>query len=72
MGRLQDTVKIECNGIAYMFFRSKDLIEKIGLCSYDEFNISVVGTANMNEFMGKITPQIFVKDWQISDGKFSF
>ena len=72
MGRLQDTVKIECNGIAYMFFRSKDLIEKISLCSYDEFNISVVGTANINEFMGKTTPQIFVKDWQISDGKFSF
>ena len=70
MGKTQDTVKITKFGIAYMKFHAKDFIEQLG--KYDEIKLEVVGRANLNEWMGRYTPQIFISNYQISDNTLGF
>ena len=71
MGRNLDTVKIEKFGIAYMKFHAKDFIEE--LKQYNgEIKLEVVGRANLNEWNGTYTPQIFISDYEISDGSLGF
>ena len=64
MGSNQDTIKIEYNGIAYMKFHAKDLIEDLKRIT-DTVELEIVGRANLNEWMGKITPQIFIDNYEI-------
>lgn len=66
MGTNKDTLKIECNGVAYMKFHAKDLIEE--LAQYKKTVIlEVVGRPNLNNWMGNITPQIFIDDYDITE-----
>ena len=71
MGRNLDTVKIEKFGIAYMKFHAKDFIEELKQYS-GEIKLEVVGRANLNEWNGTYTPQIFISDYEIEDGSLSF
>lgn len=64
MGRNQDTIKIIKNGIAYMKFFAKDMIEELN--QYDEIKMEVVGKANLNYWNGTVTPQIFIEQYQIT------
>lgn len=70
MGKNQDTIKIEKNGIAYMFFKCKNRLEEFK--QFDDMKINLVGRPNMNEWMGNYTPQIFVTDFEIEDGSLGF
>ena len=70
MGKNQDTIKIEKNGISYMFFRCKDRMDDFK--KYGEMTIDLVGKPNINNWMGNITPQIFVTDFEINDGSLGF
>ena len=70
MGKNQDTIKIEKNGIAYMFFKCKDRLEEFK--QYNEMAFDIVGKPNINNWMGSITPQIFVTDYEIFDGRLRF
>lgn len=70
MGKNQDTVKIVKNGIAYMFFKCKDRLDEFK--QFKQMKINVVGRANLNEWMGNVTPQIFVSDFEVSDGSLGF
>ena len=70
MGKNQDTVKITKFGIAYMKFHAKEFIEELG--KYDSVKLEVVGRANLNEWMGNYTPQIFISNYQIEDGTLGF
>lgn len=70
MGKNKDTVKITQNGIAYMFFRASALIEQIENLS--SMRLEVVGRANVNEWGGQYTPQIFVDDYNIYDNRLIF
>lgn len=72
MGSNKDTVKIVCNGIAYMMFRAKDFINKIYNFPNDIIALDIVGRANLNEWRGVYTPQIFIDDYNIYDMKFVF
>jgi single-stranded-DNA-specific exonuclease len=66
MGSNQDTLKIEYNGMSYLKFRAKDLIEKINKYSADtQLSITVVGRCNLNEWGGRKTPQLFIDDCEI-------
>ncbi len=72
MGANKDTLKIESNGIAFMKFKAKDLIEEIKE-QIDTIKLEIVGRANINEWGGHIIPQIFIDDYQISSiNKYSF
>ena len=54
MGARQDTIKIEKNGVAFMKFRALDMIEELNRCN--EIKLNVVGKANLNNWMGIVTP----------------
>lgn len=70
MGKNQDTVKIEKNGVAYMFFKCKDRIKDFE--QFKDMKIELVGRANMNEWNGNYTPQIFVTDFEVNDNSLGF
>ena len=70
MGKSADTVKIVKFGIAYMKFHAKQMLED--LAKYDVIKLEVVGRANLNEWMGQYTPQIFISNYQIEDGALAF
>lgn len=67
MGANEDTVKIEYNGIAYMKFHAQDLIDALRCAEGKGARIKIVGRANLNEYGGKITPQIFIEDYEIDE-----
>lgn len=68
MGSNQDTVKIEYNGISYLKFHAKEMIEELKTHS-SCFTIEIVGKPNLNEWMGRISPQIFIEDYEIKENK---
>ena len=70
MGAKKDTVKIEKNGVAYMRFHANDMIERLNKCN--EIKMNVVGRANINEWMGNQTVQIFIEDYEIIDSLLEF
>ena len=70
MGKNKDTVKFEKFGIAYMKFHAKDLIEE--LTQHPDMKIEVVGHANLNEWGGRVTPQIFIEDIEVKDNALGF
>ena len=70
MGKNKDTVKFEKFGIAYMKFHAKDLIEELN--QHPDMKIEVVGRANLNEWGGKVTPQIFIEDIEVKDNALGF
>ena len=70
MGKSADTVKIVKFGIAYMKFHAKEMLEE--LAKYNEIKLEVVGRANLNEWMGRYTPQIFISNYQIEDNTLGF
>lgn len=70
IGKNKDTVKFEKFGIAYMKFHAKDLIEELN--KHPDMKIEVVGRANLNEWGGKVTPQIFIEDIEVKDNALGF
>jgi single-stranded-DNA-specific exonuclease len=66
IGRNKDTLKIEKNGIVYIKFFAKDIIFDLMQIKND-MKVTIIGTANMNEWMGNVTPQIFIKDIDIKE-----
>ena len=70
MGKNKDTVKFEKFGIAYMKFHAKDLMEE--LSKHPSMKVEVVGRANLNEWGGRITPQIFIDDYEVKDDALGF
>ena len=65
MGQNKDTLKIESNGISYIKFHAKDLIDDLNHIS-GTVKLDIVGRANLNEWMGRITPQIFIENYECS------
>lgn len=70
MGANKDTLKITHNGVAYMKFHATDMIERLNKCN--EIKINLVGRANLNEWQGTITPQIFIENYEVIDNLLEF
>lgn len=70
MGTRKDTLKIEKNEITFMKFHATDLINEIQ--ELGEVKMNLVGRANLNSWMGKITPQIFIENYELKDGRLEF
>ena len=71
MGKNKDTMKFIKNGITYIKFFAKDLIQDLqqfpGL-----IHINIVGETAVNEWAGKTSPQIRIKDIEFEDGTLGF
>lgn len=66
IGSNKDTLRFTFNGITYIQFKAKELIDKIN--SYTEkINITVVGRGNINVWGGRQTPQILIDEIDISN-----
>lgn len=70
MGAKKDTLKFEKNGISYIKFHATDMIEKFMKCN--EIKLSIVGRANINEWMGMQSPQIYIENYEIIDNLLEF
>jgi len=72
IGTNKDTLKFSFNGITYIKFKAKELINEIS--TYDgKLNISAAGRGNINEWGGKRTPQILLEEIEIKEsGKYDF
>ena len=70
MGKNSDTVRIDKNGVVYIKFHAKDLIEELG--KYDDIKLEIVGRANLNEYMGNFTPQVIITNYQVEDNTLGF
>ena len=66
MGANLDTVKFIFNGITYIKFKAKDLIEEFK-SHRGKISITVAGMPVMNYWMGRGTPQIQIKEIEIKD-----
>lgn len=64
MGANADTLRIDVNGIPFIKFRAKDMIEEIQ-SHKSPFVMEVVGKPNLNEWMGRTSPQMFIEDYEI-------
>lgn len=65
MGANKDTVKIVKNGVAFMKFFGKELIKELE--KHEKIRMEIVGRANLNEWMGIVTPQIFIENYEIKE-----
>lgn len=72
IGKNADTIRIEKFGVTYLKFHAKDMIERLAQENSSTLKLEVVGKANLNEFAGRVTPQIFITDFQIDDGTLGF
>lgn len=70
IGSSKDTVKFLVNGVVYIQFHAKQLIEDLN--KYPEMSLEVVGRANINEWGGYTTPQIFIKNYEIKRSDLAF
>ena len=70
IGSSKDTVKFLVNGVVYIQFHAKQLIEDLN--KYPEMSLEVVGRANINKWGGYTTPQIFIKNYEIKRSDLAF
>lgn len=70
IGKNKDTIRIEKNGITYIKFHAKELIQS--LQEYDKMNLTIIGRPNINDWLGHLTPQLLITDMEIEDARFSF
>lgn len=63
------TIKISLpNNISLMIFRAKENdVEKLQTNNSGFVELNIVGKCNANEWMGNVTPQIFITDYEIID-----
>ena len=70
IGSNSDTLKFSKNGVTYIKFKAKDMIDD--LCNLNEINLTLIGKANMNYWGGRAMPQIIVEEYELKDGEFDF
>ena len=70
MGGNKDTVKFHACGVDFLKFKDSAFAEK--LKSMKEIKITVLGRANLNNFMGNISPQMFIEDYELVDSYYEF
>lgn len=70
IGKTKDTVKFDKFGITYIQFHAKQLIEDLN--KYPSVKLQIIGRANLNEWGGREIPQIFIENYEVFDGEYSF
>lgn len=72
IGAKKDTLKFSYGGVTFVQFQAKEQIARLKMIPDENLMVTVVGTANINEWGGRITPQIVVKDINIEGWEKAF
>lgn len=70
IGANKDTIKFTVGGVTFIKFKDAKFLEK--LTENLTMKITILGKANLNEFMGNISPQIFIENYEIKDTTYDF
>jgi len=70
LGSNERTLKLQCKGIAFMWFMATNKTKEQLLDCKGEQILEVIGTMNINEFRGTVTHQIIVEDFEVHDKSF--
>lgn len=72
MGTNKDSMKISYNGIDYVRFKDEKFVEEV--MSNRTKKLTIYGRANLNEWMGKKSVQVFIDDYDLleDDSKYDF
>lgn len=70
IGNDKTTIKFTINGIAYIKFKDEEFIEKV--LKNNTMKMTILGRANINEWMGNVTPQILIENYEIQDTTYDF
>ena len=70
IGNDKTTVKFTVNKITYIKFKDAKFSEE--LLKHGTMNVTILGKANINEWMGNCTPQIIVENYEIKDTTYEF
>lgn len=70
IGKNKDTIRFTVNGITYIKFHAKEMIAELE--NYDSMRLEVIGRANVNEWMGKFTPQVMINNYSVCDNSLMF
>ena len=65
MGANKDSMKISYNGIDYVRFKDENFVEKV--MEDRTKKLTVYGRANLNEWMGKTSVQVFITDYELKE-----
>lgn len=65
MGANKDSMKVSYNGIDYVRFKDEDFVEKV--MEDRTKKLTVYGRANLNEWMGKTSVQVFITDYELKE-----
>lgn len=65
MGKNANTWKVTKNGISYIKFFANDVINQCNEIEGNDIKIQLVGKASLNEWMGRVTPQIIIDQIEI-------
>lgn len=66
IGANSDTMRFSYNGIVYIKFRAKDILDKLNEHG-NKLLINVVGKGQLNHWGGSTTPQIVIEDIEFKD-----
>lgn len=63
MGANKDSMRVSYNGIDYVRFKDTEFVEKV--MNNRTKKLTVYGRANLNEWMGKKSVQVFITDYEL-------
>lgn len=70
IGSNKDTVKFSACGVEFIKFKDQNFIEKTK--DMKQINLTILGRASINNFMGMCSPQILIEDYNVKDSYFDF
>lgn len=65
MGATKDSMKIHYNNVDYVYFKNADFVQSV--LDNQTNKIDIIGEFNLNEFMGKTSVQVFIRDYEIHE-----
>lgn len=65
IGANKDTSKLIYNGVEYIHFKDADFVQEVSSCARGV--ITVYGSIKKNTWGNKVTPQLLIRDWEITD-----
>lgn len=68
IGANKDTLRFEFNGITYIKFKAKELIEQLNGYS-KPLKLTIAGKGNINEWGGRRKPQILIDEIEIKESE---